>query len=519
MKWVSFFCLKCLCVGLFFGASVSASEDNVHSFEPVFRVLASGAIITLDPQKSAVSTDHELSAYLFDPLFTLKQGEPVPVLVDTYEWQSPTRWVFALKRGVLFHDGSELTSRDVVATFNRAHRLKNNAYKYLKGSTVTALDTYRFQVDTEAARSELLWSLEGVFVIKHTAEKADSDAFNNGSQLIGTGPYQLVQRKGFKQLTLKAFPDYHRGVAFIRNVSFQSEADVDKRVQAFLRGEADLIDALTSEQLSKLSGKANITNLISSMLYFMTPDLHRDSSPDIRDNNGDLMQKNPLKDLRVRQAISKAIDREKLIRDYFGKDSLSQPAGQLVNKVNKNYSPAMRPDKQNLMAARKLLKEAGYPDGFRITLRDKDARRGLIELIANMLKEVGIKVQIETFPPSQFFPRALDHEYSLIHSGYTTDGNLAEMLQQLFYTEIRGNIGRYSNVELDQQIDKAMEQTSTTRKRRELRKAQEMAIRDLAIIPIMFPQSSWATRPDMVFKPTDQTYTEAYYVEPLLDTH
>lgn len=516
MKWIVIFCYNCLFSALFFAVNYAvADEEKTHAFEPIFRVLASGTLTTLDPQKSGIFTDHELSIYLFDPLFTLKQGEPIPVLVDSYEWQLPTRWLFTLKKGVLFHDGSELTSRDVVATFNRAYRLKNNTYSNIKGSVVTALDTYRFQIDTAAPYSELLWSLEDVFIIKHTAEKLGSDEFD-GEQLIGTGPYRFVERQGLKRLTLEAFMDYHRGAAYIRNIHFKSESDCYKRGQAFLRGEVDLVNTLTSEQLSKLDGKANITSLANNMLYFMTPDLHRDVSPDIRDNNGMLMQKNPLKDLRVRQAISKALDRKALVKKYFGSDSLAEPAGQLVNSVNRSYSPTMRPDEQSLVAARKLLKEAGYPDGFHITLRDKDARRGLIELIAEMLEDVGIQVKVETLPARQFFPKAINREYSLIHSGYTTDGNLAGMLEQLLHTKGIGNNGGYSNSELDLQIDDGMMQTSTARKRRKLRKAQEMAVSDLAVIPIMFPQKSWAIRPDMVFKPTDQLFTEAYYVEPLL---
>lgn len=515
MKLVVFFWIRCLFFCLFsWGSIAGADEKSVRSFEPVFRVLSSGAVTTLDPQKSLVRTNRTVSAYLFDPLFTIKQGEPVPILVDSYKWLTPTRWEFSLKKGVLFHDGSELTSHDVVATFNRARRLKNTAYTYLKGKDITALDTYRFQVDTATPNSELLWGLGEIFVIKHTAEQADSDEFDQGGQLVGTGPYQLVERKNFEQLTLKAFMGYHRGAAYIRNVHFQTGLDEKQRVKAFSEGKAGLIDELTDNQLSTLRGKANITNLISSMLFSLVFDHRRDSSPDIRDNNGKLMQKNPLKDLRVRQAISKALDREKLIGDYYGEGSRAQAAGQLINNRNKNYSPVLKPDRQDLPAARQLLSEAGYPNGFQVTLRDKDSRRGLIELIASMLKKVKINVQVETLPASQFFPKALAGEFSMSHFGFTTDGNLAEMLKQLFYTSTEGNVSSYSNTKLDQQIDKAMAQTSTNRKRRELRKAQDMVIKDLAVIPIHFRMSYWAVRLDMVFLPTDQRYLEAYYVRP-----
>lgn len=514
MKSVVFPYLRYLCVCLICWCCVVEADEKPQSasFEPVFRIYVGGTVTTLDPQNSGFTATQGFIAHMFDPLFTVKEGVPVPILVDSHEWLSPTRWEFTLKKGVLFHDGSELTSRDIIATFERAQRLKNNAYKHLKETVFTVLDTYRFRVDTETPNSELLWVLEDIYIIKDPARRYGDTS--DGNQLIGTGPYKLIGRQGFEQFTLKAFLNYHRGAAYIRNVHFQVMPDARERVQALLKGEADLIDGLTDDLLDQLEGKANITNLVSHSLYSLSLDVHRDVSPDIRDNAGKLMQSNPFKDLRVRQAISKALDREKLIKEYYGVKSLAQVAGQLVNSHNKNFFPAMKPDSQDISAARQLLEEAGYPNGFQVTLRDKDARRRILELMAVMLKKVNITVQVETLPADQFFPRALDHDFSMVHLGYTTDGNLTDMLRRLVYTGGASNKGRYSNAKLDRQIDKAMQQTSATRKRHELRKAHEMAIRNQAVTPVLFPTDYWAVRLDMIFLPTDQRYPEAFYIRP-----
>lgn len=515
MKSVLLLYLKYLSLFFVCWCNIIAADDKQPPtfYEPIFRIYAGGAVTTLDPQNTSVNYNQGLLAHIFDPLFTVRQGEPVPILVDSYEWLSPTQWEFTLKKGVLFHDGSELTSRDIIATFDRAQRLKNYAYKQLKEMDFTALDTYRFRIETETPNSELLWVLEDFYIIRNTAKQGEGES-SQSNELIGTGPYQLISQQGFEQFRLKAFLDYHRGAAYIRNVSFQMVSDPKERVQALLKGEADFIDGLTGDLLGALEGKANITNLVGNGLYSLVFDVHRDMSPDIRDNTGNPMQSNPFKDLRVRQAISKALDRGKLIREYYGVKSLAQVAGQLVNSQNKEFSPAMRADNQNIPVARQLLKEAGYPNGFQVTLRDRDDRRRMLELMATMLKKVNITVQVETLPASQFFSRSSAHEFSMVYGGFTTDGNLADMLRYLVHTNGGMNKGRYSNVKLDRQIEKAMKQTSTTRKRRELRKAHEMAIGDMALVPVLFTTEYWAVRLGMVFLPTDQQYPEAYYIMP-----
>ncbi|HPQ95199.1 MAG: hypothetical protein KDI44_00515 [Thiothrix sp.] len=494
--------------------SHAAGEDTVPAYTGVFRVLLLSPPTTLDPQASSLSGDHGFSQYFFDPLFTLQDGKAVPVLVESYHWETPTRWRFVLKKGVLFHDGSELTTSDVTATFRRAFRLRNNAYEHIKDYDIQALDTYQFQIDTRTPNSELLWDLEDVRVISHTAENADSAAFDSGEQLVGTGPYRLVRRQGFEQFELTAFMDYHRGPAFIRNVQVRSETDPERRRTAFLAGQTDLTEGVFHKYLPELQHEASVTNKTSHFLYMLAPDAIREQSPDVLGPDGKPLPHNPLKDLRVRQAISLALDRDRLVNQLLGSQTGSQPAGQLVNNNTEMADPTLFPDQQDIPAAKRLLREAGYPKGFHLIIRDKDARREYLERIADMLGEVGIQARIATLPAGEYFRKANSQAFSAAFFAYSADGNLANLLTQLLYTGAAGNKGGYSNPTLDRQIDHALAQTSAELKRRELRKAQRLAIKDLALIPILFQAYNWVIRPDMIYLPTDQFFTEAYYVRP-----
>jgi len=494
--------------------SHAAGENTSPAYNDVFRVLLLSPPTTLDPQASSLSGDHGFQQYFFDPLFTLQDGRAIPVLVESYQWETPTRWRFVLKKGVHFHDGSELTARDVVATFRRAARLRNNAYEHIKNHEIQALDTYRFQIDTPFPNSELLWDLEDIRVIRHTAENADSAAFNSGEQLIGTGPYRLIKRQGFEQFELAAFMDYHRGPAYIRKVLIRAETDPEQRRAAFLAGETDLTEGVFFKYLQELQQQASVTNKTSHFLYMLALDTAREQSPDVSGADGQPLPHNPLKDLRVRQAISRALDRDKLVSQLLGSQTGSQPAGQLVNNNTEMADPTLFPEKQDIPAAKRLLREAGYPAGFRLIIRDKDARREYLELIAAMLNEAGIQARIETLPAGEYFKKANNRAFSAAFFAYSTDGNLANLLTQLLYTGAAGNKGGYSNPTLDQQLDHALSRTVAELKRRELRKAQHIALEDLALIPILFQAYNWVVRPDMIYLPTDQFFTEAYYVRP-----
>ncbi|MEZ5478928.1 MAG: ABC transporter substrate-binding protein [Thiolinea sp.] len=496
-----------------FEAAMAATNDKEFYYD-TFKLGVESEGSTLDPQKTSILVDHSISQSIFDPLFTVRGGQVIPILVSEYVWETPTRWVFTLKPGVSFHDGSELTTEDVDATFRRSCRLKNYAFKNLSDiCSITVLDRYRFHIDTEKPDSGLLWKLVQSYIIHRDSENIADDGFDLDQGLNGTGPYQLVSHQGYKQFKLKAFPDYHRGHAYLQNVEIYVEPDSRIRMDKFLSGEYDLIDQVPDTYLENLQEKANINNRTSHYVYRIQPDVYNDVSPEVFDHDGKLLEENPLKDIRVRQAISKALNREELVKTIYGSLGGSMPAGQVVNNTVRSASQHLKPEKQDIKAARRLLADAGYPDGFQVVIRDKDSREFFIQKIADMLEAINIKAIVKTLPASEYFPRLYKHEFSFGGGFIGFDGSLLWMLQELFSAEGRHNAGRYHNAEFEQELSQAISQTNSEILRlRALQKAHEIAMKDLAVIPVLFMSENSATRADMVYLPGDQGYTEAYYV-------
>ncbi|MEZ5478787.1 MAG: ABC transporter substrate-binding protein [Thiolinea sp.] len=436
--------------------------------------------------------------------------------MESYQWQTPNEWIFTLKKGIYFHQGQELTTQDVAASIQRGQRPENKyTHSNLEGISLSVIDKYQFHLKTPSPNSELLWNLSGLYIINHTDINKKEDDFNQTEQLNGTGPYRLLSHQQFNEFHFAAFNQYHRGPPYLQQVVVKINLDEEERVKHFLSGQADLISDISSGQIEKLLPKANIVNQTGHYLYLMAPDVYRDQSPDIRDSHGQIMNSNPLKDVRVRKAISLALDRDALIRQTYGPHSGAQAAGQLVNDNILTASRHLHPDQQDLEQARQLLSEAGYPDGFQLTLTDKDARKPILQLIAGMLRQIGIAAEVQTHPPEIYFDALFKHAYSAGCFMHSKDGNLSRMLTSLLMKDEVSNSGRYFSEALEQQIKKALTRTEPTLKTRYLREASEMAMRDLGIIPMFFVPEIWAIRQDMEFKPSDTFYTEAYYVDKL----
>ena len=181
------------------------------------------------------------------------------------------------------------------------------------------------------------------------------------------------------------------------------------------------------------------------------------------------------------------------------------PTGQLVPEDFSGHVPALKPDEQNLTLARHLLAEAGYPQGFRLTLHDKDARRPILEAIAKMLSEAGIKTDVETFPPKEYFDRVLEGDFSATLSFYQASGQIKIMLFDLIKTGASANDGRYSNPELDQKMESAAKIFDPDIRMREYSYAMEQAMKDYALIPLYFINDGWVIDKNLM---TSMTITE-----------
>ncbi|TMG97389.1 MAG: ABC transporter substrate-binding protein, partial [Betaproteobacteria bacterium] len=242
-------------------------------------------------------------------------------------------------------------------------------------------------------------------------------------------------------------------------------------------------------------------------------------SPFITAKDGKPLDKNPLTDLRVRRAISKAINRPAIAERVM--ESQAVPSGQLVSEKLFGHVLGLKAEAYDPEGAKKLLAEAGYPNGFNITIHGPSGRyvndEKIVQAVAQMLTRVGINSKVETAPMGPYSARASKQEFSFHMVGWgASTGEASSPLRSLLATFNRDkglgavNWGRYSNPKVDYVIEQALQQVDDENRSQMLQQATKMAMDDLGIMPIHFQYTIWATRKGVQYVPRTDEYTLAF---------
>jgi len=294
------------------------------------------------------------------------------------------------------------------------------------------------------------------------------------------------------------------------------------RVAALLSGGFDLIDNVPSADAPRLKADANVAVYagLSNLVMLLNIDHGSEtSSPFVTDKAGKPLAENPLRKLAVRRALSKAINREAIVSRTM--EGGAEVASQMVSDLTFGASPRLKPEGYDPDGAKQLLAEAGYPDGFGVTIHGPNNRypndAQICQAIAQMLSRIGIQTKVETMPLNVFFTRAQNREFSLFLTGWGAAGTgessvpLNAVLHS--YTPDLGagaaNRGRYSNPQLDRLLETAMTTFDNTKRAALLAEANEVAMADVAIIPLHVPLYRWATRKGLTYVPRMDTMTLA----------
>jgi peptide/nickel transport system substrate-binding protein len=252
-------------------------------------------------------------------------------------------------------------------------------------------------------------------------------------------------------------------------------------------------------------------------------DSNRDKSPFITDKAGKPLERNPFKDARVRKAFSKAINRNAIVERVM--ESLAIPAGQLMPEGFFGVSPNLKPEAFDPEGAKKLLAEAGYPDGFGITLHGPNNRYvnddQIVQAIAQMLTRVGIATKVETLPFSVYVSRGNKLEFSAALLGWgVTTGEATYPLRSLVatYNTAKGlgtwNWGRYSNPPMDALLEQALATVDNSKREKLLQQATELVINDYGLIPLHYQVNTWAARKGLSYTARTDERTYAHEVRP-----
>ncbi|WP_133489756.1 ABC transporter substrate-binding protein [Aliiroseovarius marinus] len=384
-----------------------------------------GDALTLDPHSQNEGPSHTMRHQMYEPLIIRDtSGAFVPTLAT--DWapsaDNPNVWVFNLRKGVKFHDGADFTAEDVVFSFERAKQ-PNSDMKELIGSitAVRAVDDHTVEIETDGPNPILPSNLTNLFMMDKGWTEANNTVnvqdFEGGeityatTNVNGTGAYKLVSREPDVKTVMVRNEEYWGRNDFPMEVSeiiYTPIQNAATRVAALLSGEVNFLQDMPVQDLARVDSADGlmVKQAPQNRVIFFGMNQGAD---DIEADN--VEGKNPLADVRVRKAMSMAINRD-AIRQVVMRGQ-SQPAGMIAPPFVNGWTAAMDGESStDLDGAKALMAEAGYGDGFSIRLDCPNDRyindEAICQAAVGMLGQIGITVNLDAIPKAQHFPKITD---------------------------------------------------------------------------------------------------------------
>jgi peptide/nickel transport system substrate-binding protein len=495
----------------------------------------------MDPHFHNLSPNHSLTKHIFDALTDQDENQRLkPGLAASWRTINDTTWEFKLQPGVKFSDGSDLTANDVIYTFCRAPRVENSpsslALNVRAVAGMAAPDPLTVVMTTDQPYPLLASDIVNVRILSAKANGAGTvtfdrqeckgvgtypktEAFNSGQATIGTGPYKLVRYTKGDRIILERNETYWGDKPAWQRVVFRPISSAGPRVAALLSGDVDMIENVPIQDLERVRANSGfkVVQGLSNRVIYLHFDYIDEVPPGVADSGG----KNPLRDKRVREAVSKAIDRDAIVARIMG--GVAVPAGEMLPPALFGANHDAKAPKADPDGAKKLLAAAGYPNGFALVLatpNDRYVNDALIaQAVAQMLTRVGLKVSLDAMTQSTFFAKRNRREFGFWLSGWGSDsGEMSSPLRSLLATPSKdkgrgfGNSGGYSNPALDALIDKALATIDDEQRGEILAEASRVVMADYGAIPLHFEMTTWAFRKDLNYVPRADQYTLAMKV-------
>jgi peptide/nickel transport system substrate-binding protein len=466
---------------------------------------------TLDPHALALLYHTRVVGQVYDSLVNRDAEYRLePTLATEWRMTAPTRWRFTLRSGVTFHDGSRMTADDVVFSMQRGLMPTSQRSFQLKGVTqVRKLDEQTVEFVTEAPDAVLPEKLVFMPVMskawaeRHGVQKPqdfngkeETHAVRNAN---GTGPFRVERYEPDVRVVLKRHAGWwgqgDRRNGNLQDVQFLTIRSDATRLAAMASGEVDLVLDPPFQDIQRLQRDPRIT-------VAQTPDIGQqyltfDQSRDELEHS-DVKGRNPFKDLRVRQAVYHAINMPVII-DKVLRGQAVPTGGFLSPRVDGVPADLDKRLPFDPARSRALLAQAGYPQGFGVTLDCVNIafRENVCQAIAAMLTQVGIRTTLRSSPSNQFFPKLTQASASFVEYGWTATPDAWASLNGLFRTFDRSglgtfNAGRYSNPKLDALIDAIRTEADLTRRRAMVSTVLRMVADDLPYIPLYRRTVTWA---------------------------
>lgn len=492
-----------------------------------------GAQVTsIDPEYHNISPNNAFASMVYGALVeTDGQSRLRPGLALSWTPVAETVWEFKLRPNVIFHNGQPFTADDVAFTFERIPTALNSPGSYstyiYSIAKVEIVDPLTLRLHTKGVDPLLPANLSQIWILSRATHAGAATAdFNSGKLAIGTGPFRVASVRFGDRIELDRNDAYWGGKSPWEHVTYRQITNEASRAAALLSGDVDFIDQVPTADVARMRGESRVRLSEADSLrviYIAMDQMRTGSSPFITDNDGKPLERNPLKDQRVRRALSLAIDRDAEVARVM--EGVATPTLQYMAKGTFGYVPDLQPPRADPEAARKLLAEAGYPQGFRITLHGPNDRypndHRIVQAVAQMWTRIGVRTAVDTSPYSTFITRAARQEFSsFLVSWGTSTGEPSAGLRSTVATYDRElglgsvNRARYSNPAFDQELIAAMRVLDDRRREQLLQEATRMVIGDVGIIPIHLQKNVWAMRQGLLHDARVDELTRAQDVRP-----
>jgi len=348
-------------------------------------------VASMDPRNASSTATAGVLAHMFNKLVKSDQDMNIePDLAESYEQVDDLTWRFNLRQDVTFHDGSKFTAADVVYTLDslrdkdKEWRLTTD-FSFMKA---VAVNDYTVDISTEEPYPGLLLRLNYVMIIPgEYVESVGDEEF--GKNPVGTGPYKFVSRVKDESIVCEAYDGFYLGKPAIDKIMFQIIPETASRMAALEAGDVLFSSNVPSNEIDRLNagGALNVMNYPTSRIAFL---------------NYNLLVDSPMTDIRVRQAINHAIDRDKLIQGVL--DGYGVNVASLACPEYESYDPGVKGFDYDLEKAKSLMSDAGYAEGFTVEASYSQSQAfaaDVMQYLAAELSNIGVKMELREMESNQ----------------------------------------------------------------------------------------------------------------------
>lgn len=464
------------------GAATETEQTKIKEGGTV-RVSIATEPDNLDPYLSAATDTNSMMDNVFDGLFEAgENGELVPAIAESYEVsEDGLTYTFKLKQGVVFHDGSALTSEDVYYSYAKLAGLDGQEPLSSKFSGVDSIETPDDHTVTIKLKGQ-----DAAFLAANIAAIVPKDYDQQSQQPIGAGPFKFVEYQPGQQLVLEKNADFYdkERTPKLDRVEFKIMPDANSSVLALQAGDIDMVPGVSAQGALQLGDGYNIVSGPQNMVQLMAL------------NNS----VKPLDDVKVRQAINLAVDKNVIIQTVS--DGNGTPLGSNMSPAMKMYYREGLEDRYapNVEQAKALLKEAGYEDGFDLTITvpsNYQFHVDTAQVISEQLKQVGIRATLKQIEWSSWLEDVYNNaKYEATIIGLTGKLDPHEVLGRYESTYAK-NFYKFSNSEFDALIEQARTELDETARADLYKQAQELLTEQAVAVFIMDPSRNVAMKQNL----------------------